>query len=183
MKVYIKQLLSKIVFVLFLLLLLFILNLGANKKSTSQSQGFPVRLTIPVINVNAKIQQLGITPKGEMEVPINSVDVGWYKLGPRPGKKGNAVIAGHFNGTNDEPGVFFNLYQLKKGDKIYVKDDRERTTTFVIRENRIYDPGYANDVFISNDNSHLNLITCDGVWDGAKNSYSKRLVVFADIAR
>jgi hypothetical protein len=34
----------------------------------------------------------------------------------------------------------------------------------------------------SNDKAHLNLITCDGVWDVTKKSYSKRLVVFADIA-
>jgi len=133
--------------------------------------------------VNAAIQPLGVTPNGEMDVPGNIVDVGWFKPGPRPGEKGSAVIAGHFDGKNGEAGVFFNLYKLKEGDKIYIKDDKGVSITFVIRESRTYDPGYAEDVFSSNNGIHLNLITCDGVWDGVKKSYSKRLVVFTDIMR
>jgi hypothetical protein len=45
-----------------------------------------------------------------------------------------------------------------------------------------FDPSAdATAVFISNDgSSHLNLITCDGVWDKQAKQYSKRLVVFAD---
>ena len=41
--------------------------------------------------------------------------------------------------------------------------------------------GDPNAVFISNDEKlHLNLITCEGIWSKAQQSYSKRLVVFAD---
>jgi len=29
--------------------------------------------------------------------------------------------------------------------------------------------------------SHLNLITCSGVWDAKTNSYTKRLVIFTDL--
>ena len=136
---------------------------------------------IPVINVNAVIQYVGVTPKGAMAVPNNATDVGWFKLGPRPGEKGSAVIAGHFDGENGEAGVFTNLNKLKKGDKLYIKNDKGISITFVVRESRIYNPGYANDVFSGSSSAYLNLITCDGVWDGAKKSYSKRLVVFADI--
>jgi len=139
-----------------------------------------VRLIIPVINVNAKIQYLGVTSNGEMEIPSNATDVGWFKLGPRPGERGSAVIAGHLDGENDKVGVFINLYKLKKGNKLYIKDDRGKTISFVVRESRIYDPGYANDVFSGSDSAHLNLITCDGVWNEAKKTYNKRLVVFAD---
>ena len=147
------------------------------------SPGLPAYLTIPVINVDAAIQRLGVTPMGELDVPSNTVDVGWFKLGPRPGQRGNAVIAGHFDGKYGEPGVFINLYKLQKGDKLYIEDDKGKTTSFIVRESRTYDPGYAEEVFSSNSGMHLNLITCDGVWDGAKKSYSKRLVVFADIAQ
>lgn len=147
----------------------------------TENQGFPVRLKIPSINVDAAIQQVGVTSKGAMEVPNNTLDVGWFDLGPRPGEKGNAVIAGHFDGKNGEAGVFINLYKLKEGDKLYVKDSKGTSITFVVRESRIYDPGYADDVFSGSNSAHLNLITCDGVWDGAKKSFSKRLVVFSDI--
>lgn len=145
------------------------------------SPELPVRLIIPAINIDADIQHLGVTPEGEMEVPSNIVDAGWFKLGPRPGEKGSAVIAGHFNGENGEAGVFANLYKLKEGDKLYVEDDKGTSIAFVVRESRTYDPGYADYVFSPNDSAHLNLVTCDGQWDRAKKSYSKRLVVFADI--
>ncbi len=144
-----------------------------------ESIGLPVRLIIPAINVNAAVQYVSVTPRGAMEVPNNTVDVGWFKIGPRPGEKGSAVIAGHFDGQHGEPGVFTNLYQLKAGDKVYIQDNKGYIP-FVVRESRLYDPGYADDVFSGNDSAHVNLITCDGVWDGTKKSYSKRLVVFAD---
>jgi len=147
------------------------------------SSGLPVRLSIPAINVHANIQHLGITPQGEMEVPDNAVDVGWFESGSRPGEKGSAVIAGHLDGKNGESGVFTHLHKLKEGDKLYIEDDKGTSTTFIVRESRMYDPGYADDVFTKNDNAHLNLVTCDGFWDANSKSYSKRLVVFTDITQ
>ena len=198
MKTHVKRPLLIIVFAIFsllFLLLLFYFTQVANNKTTFQgstfqsqivskvSLGLPVRLIIPAINVNTKIQYVGVTPKGEMEIPSNATDVGWFKLGPRPGERGSAVIAGHLDGENGKTGVFINLYKLKKGNKLYIKDAKGKTMSFVVRESRIYDPGYANDVFSGSGSAYLNLITCDGVWDGAMKSYSKRLVVFADIVR
>jgi LPXTG-site transpeptidase (sortase) family protein len=152
-------------------------------KDKKEKPGSPVRLKIPAINVDTSIEEVGLTEKGEMEVPTNSIDVGWFNPGPRPGEKGSAVIAGHFDGANGETGVFTNLNKLQEGDKLYVVDDKGASIAFVVRERRTYDPGYADEVFSKNDDAHLNLITCDGVWDGTKKSYSKRLVIFADIVR
>lgn len=145
-------------------------------------QVLPMRLIIPRLNVSADIRSVGVTPEGTMEVPGNTVDVGWFKLGPQPGERGSSVISGHMDGENGEAGVFANLYKLKEGDKVYIEDDKGASTAFVVRESRTYNPGFADEVFSPADKAHLNLITCDGVWDGAKKSYSKRLVVFADIA-
>ena len=141
-----------------------------------------MRLKIPSINVDTAIEYVGLTSSREMEVPKNTAEAGWFELGPRPGEKGSAVIAGHFNGRNGEAGVFADLYKLKAGDKLYIEDNKGVTTTFIIRESRTYDPGLAGDVFSRSDGAYLNLITCDGVWDGVKKSYNKRLVVFTDIA-
>ena len=146
-----------------------------------KDQEFPVRLFIPAISVDAAIQHVGLNPKGEMDVPNSTVDVGWFDLGPRPGEKGSAVIDGHFDGENGKQGVFAKLDKLKTGDKLYVQDSKGISTSFVVREKRIYNPGYVYDVFSSSDSAHLNLITCDGMWNDAKKSYNKRLVVFADI--
>lgn len=126
---------------------------------------------------------MGVNDKGEMESPSNTVDVAWFKLGPRPGEQGSAVLSGHVDGKNGKAGVFNALGKLKKGDKLYVKDGEGKSLSFVVRESRIYDPGYADEVFSRSDGVYLNLVTCDGVWDENKKSYSKRLVVFADILK
>ena len=139
-----------------------------------------MRLVIPAIGVNAAIQKVGITSKGEMEVPENASKVGWFEFGPRPGERGSAIIAGHFDGENGEAGVFYNLYKLKKGDKLFVEDGGEAPVIFVVLESRLYNPGYADYFFSRNYGFFLNLITCDGVWDGTKKSFSKRLVVFTE---
>jgi len=152
----------------------------SGQMASEVSAGLPVRLKIPSINIDAGVQYLGVNSKGEMEVPSNIVDVGWFELGPKPGEKGSAVIAGHFNGESGEAGIFAELYKLKSGDRVEVEDEKGIKTIFVVRESRIYNPGYADEVFGSNDNVHLNLITCDGYWDGTKKSFSKRLVVFTD---
>ena len=150
-------------------------------ETQKESQKLPVRLKIPSINVDAAIEYVGVTPKGAMATPSNITSVGWFDLGPRPGENGNAVIAGHFDGENGEAGVFANLDKLKTGDKLYVEDSKGTSTTFIVRGSRAYNPGYANDVFSGTSSAHLNLITCNGVWDETKKSFSKRLVVFTDM--
>jgi LPXTG-site transpeptidase (sortase) family protein len=144
-------------------------------------QGFPVRLKIPKINVDAAIEYVGVTDEGVMAVPSSTTNTGWFDLGPIPGEKGSAVIAGHLNSEEGEAAVFTNLYLLHKGEMIYVEDNQGTSIAFVIREIREYDPGYAEDVFSRNDGVYLNLITCGGVWNDIKKTYSKRLVVFAEI--
>lgn len=144
--------------------------------------GRPVRLKIPSINIDAPIEYVGLTPDGAMGVPKGPSDAAWYELGPRPGEKGSAVIAGHSGWKNNIPAVFDNLYKLKKGDKIYVEDERGAVIVFVVRESKKYDPkANASDVFESTDGkAHLNLITCAGFWNKIWKSHSDRLVVFAD---
>lgn len=145
--------------------------------------GFPIRLKIPKINVDAAIESIGLTPQGAMGTPKGGINVAWFNLGPRPGDNGSAVIAGHFGlWKNGKGSVFDNLYKLKKGDKLYIKDEKGTMITFVVRESRRYNPNAdASDVFGSSDGkAHLNLVTCEGTWDKIRKTYSNRLIVFAD---
>jgi LPXTG-site transpeptidase (sortase) family protein len=143
----------------------------------------PVRLKIPKINIDAAIESVGLTPQGAVGVPKGSVNTAWYNLGPRPGENGSAVITGHYGiWKNGTPTVFNNLSRLRPGDKIYVRDRKGITFTFIVREIRKYDPNAnASDVFVSSDGkAHLNLITCSGFWSKVSKNYSKRLVIFTD---
>lgn len=150
-------------------------------RSLKTSPGNPTRLIIPAINVSAKVQDLGVTADGAMDVPSNISEVGWFQYGSRPGESGSAVIAGHLNGKNGEEGVFSNLNKLKEGDTLFVEDDKGSTNTFIVRESRLFNPGYANEVFGGSGSAQLNLVTCDGIWNKNKKSYTKRLIVFADM--
>jgi LPXTG-site transpeptidase (sortase) family protein len=142
----------------------------------------PTRLEIPKINIDAAIEDVGLTPQGTMAVPEGPLDVAWFDLGPRPGQTGSAVIAGHEGWKDGVRAVFDDLYQLRAGDKLYVKDREGMTTTFVVRSMRTYNQNEdASDIFSSSDGkAHLNLITCEGIWNAAQKSYSGRLVIFAD---
>lgn len=144
--------------------------------------GLPLRLKIPKIKVDAVVVNVGLTPEGAMGAPKNYRDVAWFELGQRPGENGNAVIAGHYGWKDNKPSAFDNLYKLRKGDKIYVEDDKGVTVTFVVNKAVRYSPNdLATEVFVSSDGkSHLNLITCEGIWNKLAKSYSKRLVIFAD---
>jgi LPXTG-site transpeptidase (sortase) family protein len=145
--------------------------------------GLPVRLKIPKINVDATVEYVGLTPDGAMDVPKDPADAAWFKLGPRPGENGSAVIAGHYGlWKNGERSVFDDVHTLRKGDKLSVEDEQGVTTMFVVREHRRVDPSAdASDVFGSQDGkAHLNLITCEGVWNETQKSYSRRLIVFTD---
>lgn len=143
----------------------------------------PVRLKIPSINVDATVEYVGLTSSGAIDVPKNSTDVAWFNLGPRPGENGSAVITGHYGWKRENKSAFDNLFKVHKGDKLYVEDGKGKIISFVVRESRRYDPNAnASDVFESSDGkAHLNLITCEGDWDKDSKSYSKRLVIFADL--
>lgn len=152
--------------------------------STTQEAivGLPILLSIPAININAAVENVGLTPDGAMDAPKNPTDVGWYELGPRPGEVGSAVIAGHVGWKDSTQAAFDKVASLRKGDILYVKNAEGATITFVVRELRMYDKDQdASSIFNSFDGkAHLNLIACEGVWSAATKSYSKRLVVFAD---
>lgn len=151
-------------------------------KQERPSIGSPVRVSIPKINVDAVLEYVGLTPGGEMEGPTIPDNAAWLNRVPLPGEVGTSVIAGHFGYKNDRPAAFDNLHELRKGDKLYVKDSKGAVIAFVVQELKTYKPEQvATEVFSSNDGkSHLNLITCKGAWNEALKSYDTRLVVFAD---
>src|SRR6185369_4384139 len=55
----------------------------------------PTRLRIETAGVNAPVQRVGVGKSGNMAVPTNYTDVGWYREGVVPGEAGSAVIDGH----------------------------------------------------------------------------------------
>ena len=151
--------------------------------SATQPPGLPVRLAIDTgrVRVDAPVEYVGLTPDGAMGTPDGWWNVAWYRLGPRPGEPGNAVLAGHLDSTAG-PAVFWDLERLNPGDIVSVIDDRGQTIHFRVTRTQVYytDDAPLNEIFGPAQGSHLNLITCDGSFDPAAGVYDRRLVVFTD---
>jgi LPXTG-site transpeptidase (sortase) family protein len=145
--------------------------------------GIPVRLNISKIKIDITLENVGLTKQGAVGIPKAPINAAWFNLSPHPGDIGNAIITGHYGQfKNGKSAIFNNLNKLKKGDELYIEDENGKNIIFVVRELKIYN---ANEqvpaIFKSDDNkSHLNIITCAGVWNEKTKTYSKRLVVFTD---
>jgi LPXTG-site transpeptidase (sortase) family protein len=181
-----------IIFISFFILILLFLQKKVNinpdllsaKNSLEQTSIYdlPLRLYIPRINIDASIEQVGLTHDNKMDIPKGPDVVGWFNLGTIPGDIGSSVMAGHFGWKDNIPAIFDNLHRLKIGDKIYVENEKKEITVFVVRDIRKYNKNENTDeIFYSNDSiAHLNLITCIGSWNTIEQSHNERLVIFTD---
>lgn len=143
----------------------------------------PSKLLIPKIEIETKVQHVGKTSQGNMAIPSNHNDVGWYEHGVKPGEKGSAAFAGHLDSPWFSAGVFRRLNELVVGDEITTVDVNGKTLTFIVNEVAIYDEQSAplDYIFGRDDAPRIVLITCDGKWNQTIRRYDKRLVVFAEL--
>ena len=118
-----------------------------------------------------------------MDVPAGSKNVAWFALGPNPGEVGSAVVGGHFGIRDGVKFVFYDLDKLRVGDHIYIENDEDETLTFIVRRIALFDrDDDATTVFTSSDGlAHLNVITCEGIWNQVDDSYPERRVIFTDL--
>lgn len=154
----------------------------SQKEQSSVNIEDPDRLIIPDIGIDSHIQDVGITFAGNMGVPNNFTDVGWYKNGPLPGMPGNSVIDGHVDNGLGFPAVFSKLKDLKIGDMVYVQDKNGARVVFEVKKIEVYDHNDAplEEIFGPNDKQTLNLITCSGVWLSKEKTDDKRLVIYTE---
>jgi sortase A len=145
----------------------------------------PSRLEIPSVNIDAKVLQVGVGVSGNMAVPPNFIDVGWYKYGTIPGQLGSAVIDGHVDNGLALDGVFKHLGDVQINDDIYIVTNGGARRHFIVTDIQAYPyTDVPTDlIFNQADSARLNLITCEGAWVQGKKTYDHRLVVFAQLAQ
>lgn len=141
----------------------------------------PSTLSIPALNLNVEIEQVGEDENGRMGIPKVVENGGWWKYGAKPGEFGSAVIAGHVDTPTGETGIFYDLDDLVPGDVITVTDVDGMQHDFKVEFVQIYqDDDFPIDVvFERTDKKRLNLITCSGSFNIGQQNYEERLVVFA----
>jgi sortase A len=143
----------------------------------------PMRLRIPSLKIDAKVQYVGVNAKGNMGVPSNFTDVAWYQDGTVPGQVGSAVIDGHVDNGLGLDGVFKRLAEVRVGDDVYVETKEGKKLHFVVSDIQNYPfQSVPNDkVFAAKDAQRLNLITCEGAWIAGEKTYDHRLVVYTTL--
>lgn len=154
---------------------------SAVKTIGTKTPAEPKWLTIPRLKVHAKVEQQGVDARGIMVSPIRGNQVAWFKYGPRPGQKGNAVISGHLNSPRG-PEVFWNLKKMRVGDKLSVTDVKGLNRTFRVTKVRTYPYATAPlaEILGPTSKTRLNLVTCMGIWNAARRNYSHRLIVYTE---
>jgi sortase (surface protein transpeptidase) len=146
----------------------------------SMEIGVPARVIVPSIEVDARIVGVGLQDDGEMETPDFGL-AGWYRLGPRPGDPGPAVIVAHVDSVRG-PDVFNRLGELAAGDEIVVEDAIGTRARFVVRDSETIPKSElpVERIWSEGDDPVLRLITCGGEFDRAIRSYESNVIVYAD---
>lgn len=142
----------------------------------------PVGLRIDSLDVDAPVEAYGVNERtGQMAVPDNVTDVGWYRFGPSPGEPGSAVMAAHVDLASSGPGVFFDLETLDEGDRIEVLHaDGTETPFLVVARVKYQKDELPLDVIFSREGpAVLTLITCGGAFNSEISRYDSNVVVYA----
>ncbi|WP_144520062.1 class F sortase [Bacillus pumilus] len=141
----------------------------------------PAEIAIPAIGVKAKVEKTTLSKDGSMGVPKKTDNTAWFKDGPKPGDKGNAVMNGHVD-NKWGPSVFYRLKELKKGNKVIVTSSSGKKRTFEVIKVQSYPREEKPNAFFGYAfTRNLNLITCTGTFDHAAGTHEKRLVVFTQL--
>lgn len=148
----------------------------------STARSVPVLLRIPALGLSVSLGSLGVTIYGTAQVPDNTVQPGWFDLGPTPGQIGSAVILGHVDSAAGV-GVFFSLRTLAAGDQVFVVLADGDTVQFAVDSVAMYDKTAfpSERVYSSDGSSALQLVTCGGVFDHQTGSYLSNVVVYTSL--
>lgn len=139
------------------------------------------QLRIPDIGVASRLFSLGDPYGPVLSVPALSqaAEAAWYNFTAVPGTPGNAVVVGHVD-TYTGPAVFYDLYELRHGDPIYVSMGGRRARFTVDRVTEVRKGRFpVNQVFGATTRRRLWIITCGGAFDYATRHYMDNIIVSA----
>ena len=77
-------------------------------------------MRIPKYDVDAAVENIGISAQNQLEVPKDPLDVGWYGIYQKPGWGFNSVFSAHVDYYPSTRGPFYNLADMEIGDEIIV---------------------------------------------------------------
>jgi sortase (surface protein transpeptidase) len=148
----------------------------------------PLTIEIPAIGVRSDVLPIGKTRDGSLAVPQpgpNLDKAAWFENSPTPGQPGPSVIEGHVSTDEGGPSVFFDLAELRPGDRVRVEREDGVTVLFTVRALREFaKDSFPTRLVYGGDLSEpgLRLITCSS-FDPSVGNHTANLVVFAELTR
>lgn len=144
------------------------------------ARSLPTRLTIPDINVDTSLIQLGQNEDGTLETPEGYDVAGWYRGSPTPGELGPSIIVGHVDNYQGAA-VFFRLKELQPGQRISINREDGSVAEFSVTQVAQFDQNNfpTTAVYGNIDHAGLRLITCGGPFDHVNQRYTQNTVVYA----
>ena len=142
----------------------------------------PVRIRIEAIGLDAPVAALGIDrDSGQMDVPANVSEVGWYRHGPVPGEPGSSVMAAHVDLSGPGQGLFWSLGELDPGDRIVVDYGDGTSAEFTVEARNTYLKTElpVEAIFSRGGAPVLTLVTCGGGFNTSIGRYDSNVVVYA----
>jgi hypothetical protein len=146
--------------------------------------GRPVRLHIPSLDLNARIEPTGLDDRGGVAAPPYSRagSAGWYKEGPEPGEQGVALVVGHVD-TDTRRAVFYALSTVERGTEVRITGEDGRVTEFTVESAEVVqgDGFDAERAYGQREKgrAELRLLTCGGTYDRQERAYTSNVVVSA----
>lgn len=137
----------------------------------------PVRLSIPALGVDARIDAVSATASG---IAVPAVGrAGWFAAGPRPGEPGRAVLIGHLDAANG-PGLFALLPGVASGTEVAVVDAHGTVHRFrIVGRAEVEKAKFPTDaVYGASDRPVLVMVTCGGPYTPGAG-YRDNVLVYA----
>lgn len=142
----------------------------------------PDRLELPSLGVRSVVAPVGVDRSGDLEIPEDVDQVGWYRFGPRPGDPtGSTVLSGHVDSAEQGQGAFYRLRELAPGDPVLIRssDGKVRRYRVVSREEWPKSEVPLDRLFARGGAARITLVTCGGGFREDIRSYQDNIAVTA----
>ncbi|MER7870112.1 class F sortase [Streptomyces cellulosae] len=145
-------------------------------------QAAPARVLVPGVGLDAQVEGVGVTPRGDMTVPDDPAVAGWYRYGPAPGSpEGSAVLVGHLDSETGDLGEFAALRDVRAGDTVEVRRDGAEPVVYrVTARTTVPKDELPPSAFRRTGPPVLTLITCAPPFEPERGGYTANLVLTAE---
>ncbi|WP_369197133.1 class F sortase [Streptomyces djakartensis] len=142
----------------------------------------PERVLAPGVGLDARVGPVGVTGQGDMAVPEDPSEAGWYRYGPAPGSdRGSAVLVGHVDDDTGEIGEFAALRDVRPGDRVEVRRAEAGPVRYrVVARETVPKGELPASAFRRSGAPVLTLITCAPPFVPERGGYLSNLVVTAE---